>query len=226
MGATTSRRFYERIRRSGSTTRSTFEFSFERFSSVSSPSTIESILNAGGFAESDRASQTLELKFPSEAKYTQPDVLIESDSSRIFIEVKVDSKVRLEQVQKYVLLHAEMNIQSKKRPYLMFLTKHQFPEWWSPAKDRDFSADVDSFVRGRLAGAQGFDFLKRAPNEATLKEYEEVRRSIKFGAHTWNSFGNHLTALSAGLAENPDRVVEFRVVDDFVSELRQRGFVD
>jgi hypothetical protein len=33
-------------------------------------------------------------------------------------------------------------------------------------------------------------------------------------------------SISAGLATNPDREVEVRVVDDFNSELRQRGFVD
>jgi hypothetical protein len=49
------------------------------------------------------------LKFPSETKFTQPDVLIESDGARVFIEVKVDAKVKLEQVQKYALLHATMN---------------------------------------------------------------------------------------------------------------------
>jgi hypothetical protein len=56
---------------------------------------------------------------------------------------------------------------------------------------------------GRLAEAQGFDFLKRIPDDAILKEYEEVKRSIKFGAHTWNSFGSHLKVLSADLVKNP-----------------------
>jgi hypothetical protein len=69
-------------------------------------------------------------------------------------------------------------------------------------------------------------FFKRAPDEALLKEYEEVKRSIKFGAHTWNSFGNHLKVLSAGLVKNPDREIEVSVIDDFLSELRQRSFVD
>jgi hypothetical protein len=108
----------------------------------------------------------------------------------------------------------------------MFLTKHQFPEWWSPSKDRRSSTDVHSFLTERLAKAQGFDFLKRDPEEAILKEYSEVIRSIKFGAHTWKSFGNHLKVLSAALAENPDREIEVRVFDDFLSELGQRDFVD
>jgi hypothetical protein len=67
--------------------------------------------------------------------------------------------------------------------------------------------------------------LRQIPDEPILREYEEVRRNIKFGAHTWSSFGRHLQALSAGLAKNSDREVEVRVIDDFVSELRQRGFV-
>jgi len=178
------------------------------------------------FLESELASQTFELKFPSETKFTQPDVRIESDEVRVFIEVKVDSTVKLEQVQKYVLLHATMNIQEKKRPYLMFLTKYPFPEWWSPSKDRASSTDVHSFLTEGLAKVQGFDFLKRDPEEAVLKEYGEVIRSIKFGAHTWRSLGNHLKVLSVALAENPDREIEVRVFDDFLSELWQRRFVD
>ncbi|MFZ2157047.1 MAG: hypothetical protein WAV72_13130 [Bradyrhizobium sp.] len=201
-------------------------FLLNAFLRFSSSATIASLLTECGFSDSELAARTLELKFPSETKFTQPDVLIESDKVRVFIEVKVDSKVKLEQVQKYALLHATMNIQKKKRPYLMFLTKYPFPEWWSPSKDRSSSADVRSFLGERLADAQGFDFLKRVPEEAIIKEYEEVRRSIKFGAHTWNSFGNHLKVLSADLVKNPDREVEVRVIDDFLSELRKRGFVD
>jgi hypothetical protein len=119
-----------------------------------------------------------------------------------------------------------MNIRERKRPYLMFLTKYQFPEWWSPSKDRVSSTDVHSFLVERLAKAQGFDFFKQDPDETILKAYDEVIRSIKFGAHTWSSLGNHLKVLSAAVAKNPDREVEFRVFDDFLSELRQRGFVD
>jgi hypothetical protein len=200
-------------------------FLLNAFLRFSSSTTIESLLNEGGFVGSELAPRTLELKFPSETKFTQPDVLIESDEARVFIEVKVDSTVKLEQVQKYALLHATMNIVKKKRPYLMFLTKHQFPEWWRPSKECASSTDVHSFLAGRLAEAQGFDFLKRIPDEFILREYEEVRRNIKFGAHTWSSFGHHLQALSADLAKNSEREVEVRVIDDFVSELRQRGFV-
>jgi hypothetical protein len=120
-------------------------FLLNAFLRFSSSITIESLLNEGGFVGSELAPKTLELKFPSETEFTQPDVLIESDEVRIFIEVKVDSTVKLELVQKYALLHAAMNIVKKKRPYLMFLTKHQFPKWWRPSKDRASSTNVLPF---------------------------------------------------------------------------------
>ena len=85
----------------------------------------------------------------------------------------------------------------------MFLTKDPFPEWWSPSKDRSSLADFSAFLDERLAEAPRFKFLKRTPDEATLKEYDEVRRNIQFGAHTWSSFGNHLKVRLAGLAEIP-----------------------
>ncbi len=185
-------------------------FLLNAFLRFSSSATIESILTKCGFSSARFGSSTLELKFPSETKFTQPDVLIESDEARIFIEVKVDSKVKLEQIQKYALLHATMNIQRRR---------------WSPSKDRSLSADVHSFLHDRLAETHGFEFLKRLPDEAILKEYEEVERSITFGAYTWNSFGDHLKVLSAGLVKSPDREIEVRVIDDFLSDLRRRGFV-
>jgi len=51
-------------------------------------------------------------------------------------------------------------------------------------------------------------------------------KSIKFGADTWNSFGSHVKVLSAGLVKNPDREIEVRVIDDLLSDIRRRGFVD
>jgi hypothetical protein len=174
----------------------------------------------------ENVSQNFKLKVPSETKFCQPDVLIESDASRVFIEAKIDSIVKLEQVQKYALLHATLNREQRKRPYLMLLTKIPFPRWWSPSKDRVFATEAHSFLKERLDKAQGLGFLKQPPDKTVIDEFEEVRRNIRFGADTWNSLGGHLGMLSAGLAETSDSEIEARVIDDFISELYRRGLVD
>jgi hypothetical protein len=198
-------------------------FLLNAFLRFSSSATIAAILTECGFNGSELAPEKLALKFPSETKFVQPDVVIESDLARIFVEVKIDAKVKLEQVQKYVLLHATMNRKEKKRPYLMFLTKRPFPEWWSPSKDGKSSRDVHSFLSDRLAGSQDIDFLKQPPSEAVREQFGDVKRSIKFGAQTWKSVGDRLRSLLVSLRMNPDREIEARVIDDFLSELRHRG---
>lgn len=47
--------------------------------------------------------------FPLDVGYTQPDVSLLSDRHRIFLELKWNAHVTLEQVQKYLLLHADLD---------------------------------------------------------------------------------------------------------------------
>ncbi|MGV8041962.1 MAG: hypothetical protein AB2L07_18515 [Thermoanaerobaculaceae bacterium] len=49
---------------------------------------------------------------PRDKAFAQPDLHLESASERVLIEVKVDARLDLEQVQKYLLLHAKMDAQA------------------------------------------------------------------------------------------------------------------
>ena len=75
------------------------------------------------------AVANLELKFPWEAKSVQPDVRLESNNVRIFIEVKVDAAIKIDQVRKYLLLHRKMDERfGKKEPYVFFFNKAGLPK--------------------------------------------------------------------------------------------------
>jgi hypothetical protein len=105
-----------------------------------------------------------------------------------------------------------------------------YVSWLNQLDDVIFGHGI-SLLRWRSGGVKHPHDMPpfRFPTSPTFGDssaYDEVIRSIKFGAHTWSSLGNHLKVLSAAVAKNPDREVEFRVFDDFLSELRQRGFVD
>jgi hypothetical protein len=55
------------------------------------------------------------LQLPVNVGFTQPDVCLESEPTRVFIELKLNSTIDVQQVQKYLLLHAEYH-DEKERP--------------------------------------------------------------------------------------------------------------
>jgi hypothetical protein len=74
----------------------------------------------------DPGLASLVLKTPQGWKFIQPDVHLESDVSRVFIELKVDARLTLSQLNKYALLHRTLDEQGgAKRSYILLLVKRQ-----------------------------------------------------------------------------------------------------
>lgn len=152
----------------------------------------------------------LELMFPWETKATQPDVRLEGTHSRIFIEVKVDASIKLDQVRKYTNLHREMDERfGSKDHYLLFLTKRNFEDVWRPRLTVGDFKDVHSFVGSQLSAKAG-------PNESALS-------SVRCSSATWATFANQMEALLASLSA--DRIVERRIGSDFLIDLHARGLI-
>lgn len=162
-----------------------------------------------------------ELRFPVEAAFTQPDVLIESDDVRIFIEVKVDSRTDLQQIQKYLLLHALMDVRQRKRPVLLLLTKNKFPKCWSPPQERS-DLEIQTFLSAILSESGEPEFRGSSHPEDVLKAYHDVRSRIAFGERSWSEFGGYLKQRSSDLRRLSRSEVEVRVIEDFVVDLEQR----
>jgi hypothetical protein len=142
------------------------------------------------------------LEYPWSPPFTQPDVRIESPSGRVFIEIKVDEKIKLKQVQRYLLLHALMDIlYSAKRPYLFFLGKKEFKKCWRPSNDASDYGDVQSFLQRQTAGQVPEALARRLPKEkakAAREQHQIVKREVVYGTATWNAVGDCLAKLRPG----------------------------
>ena len=208
--------FYERIRRQ----EVPLNFLFQLLLRWSSSETISQIL--APFEVRDLAAESgLRLKFPTDFNFTQPDVWIESDHVRVFIEVKVGAKATtgVAQVQKYLFLHAHLDdIQHrKKRPYLLFLTEGS---WRSPLK-APLAEDIQGFLAAATTNATLPKRLVKRAGKLPGK-YEGVTRDVEYGAATWNSVGETLNGIGSQWIATGSHDVELRIVDDFLEDLKQR----
>jgi hypothetical protein len=150
----------------------------------------------------------LAVMFPWETNKTQPDIRLEGSQSRIFIEVKVRAPVELSQVRKYAQLHQDMDAKfGHKDHYLLFLTQRPFDQCWKPRSAVVDFKDAHSFVERQLAEQTGLD----------------QTTSVKCSAVTWASFGRRLQEVSSSL--DSDRIVERRIIGDFLDDLQARALL-
>jgi hypothetical protein len=145
--------------------------------------------------DNDTHFARLSVRMPPDTVYTQPDVCLESNTARVFIEVKVGKNtLNLEQVQKYLLLHADQDMQhGVRRPYLLFLTNTGLPNCWKPSAQA--TGEVHKFL------------------------HKAITKEVIYGATTWQSIGQCLVDVYRHSSDPRD---EYPMPFDFVSELRRR----
>lgn len=186
----------------------------------SSPRVIHTLLRDFGFYGSYDAA--FHLATPRCPSYIQPDVCLESDTVRVFIELKVDHKLNLEQVQKYLLLHSELDIEtSEKQPYLFFVTAEEFAKTWKPA--REATNDVQQFLVQKTAGAILSKLERRVRDPKVLIRFGDVKQIVRYGATTWNCLGECLAGICNDFDKGDIGRSDIRMISDFVQELQQRG---
>lgn len=212
-------RFYEGIRKQ----EVPLNYLFCLFLRLSQSGTIREILRRFELDAEHPDFADVQLEYPSDQGYTQPDIRLESAKARIYIEVKVDSKVDLAQVQKYLYLHAEMNMRDAhpKKPYLLFLTRDEFPKCWD-LKDRDAEAnDIVTFISERIKDdTLPKTFPSKFKNsQNTIAAYKSVLENIRYGATTWQSIGNCLKKCQAKIGKHQ---IDFRIHEDFLADLNRR----
>jgi hypothetical protein len=155
---------------------------------------------------------SLALKTPAEFKYrdihlkTQPDVHLESDTARVFIEVKVGAQLTLQQVQKYVRLHAKLDeLGGAKRAYVLFLVK---PDVLAlPDIKQSFThADTGEALTALLGLEAG---------------------GITFGSTNWAAFAGKLAIEMERRCAEPGESAEMLAVlmGDFLADLRARDLL-
>jgi hypothetical protein len=194
-------------------------FFFMLFLRWSSPEAIRTLLEPFGVNREAEIGH-LRLEPLIDTEYAQPDVRVESESARIYIEIKrKGGKIDLQQVQKYLLLHAEMDERfGEKEPFLFFLTPNEFARHWSPRIQ--VSSNVPAFLEASLQAPLGK--LEQRVTPKVLDRYESVRAAVRYGAATWKSISGCLVSVREQykLAGRSD--AELSIISDFVAELERR----
>ncbi len=199
-------------------------FLFLRLLRWSPPETIRMLVNQFGLNDDSELGDLL-LAFSQDTAYTQPDVRIESETARVFIELKVDSKIKLEQVHKYLLLHAELDIASGgEQPYLFVLTRSGFAKHWAPRGEA--TNDIQAFLYSKTINSPLREQLaKRIRDPRLLARYELVKRDVRYGAATWKSVGQCLASICEQCKQAGGRDTDVRIISDFVGDLERRGLM-
>jgi hypothetical protein len=164
-------------------------------------------------------------RFPIEIDQCQPDVRLESDSHRVFIECKVDASSDTVQMVKYLALSAFLDDkESPKRPWILYLSAGSLAAHWEPASER---------VLLQTGGADALRALLRAADMSVLgsgKQIRALRDSIDplrtaavLGHSTWTQFCEALQRCAT--IENPSDLERplCRIANDFIIDLVRRG---
>lgn len=209
--------FYERIRRQ----EVPLNLLLALVLAWASSDTIRAILKTFELDASLPADEHLGLCHPVDAGYTQPDIWLQSHSARVFVELKWSATITLEQVQKYLCLHADLDTKfGPRRPLLLFLTRDRFTDCWRPRRSRH-TGPSGLFVRDATATTSLPPKLVGRLSQAALDRYEEVKATVTYGFATWSGLHAALVRVIACLRE-ADRHIEAAMIEGFQVDLARR----
>ncbi len=168
----------------------------------------------------------LQLLYGEDQEYTQPDVLLESKTERVLLEIKIGTHLDIEQVKKYCLLHAAMGSSSGcKVPYLLLLAPHPIHEHWKPRSGQSAIADqgIEEYVRSHL-NPTTFDANMMAKASVTEPQLESVLFELRLGAATWQQLGDAIVQEEASISDKGGELAEVMatLASDFLSDLSRR----
>ena len=162
--------------------------------------------------------------------FAQPDLVLESDTTRILVELKVGAVFNIAQIYKYLFLHVLWNEQTgvRKKPYLFLLSPKELYNQWKASEKEVI------FVEGKEAD-EVLKYLRRTALPAHLnsinsstnlhKEAQLVLESLEVGFATWNTVGNLLKEESDRLngreLSDGEEIID-KLVDDLLTELKNR----
>ncbi len=156
-----------------------------------------------GVPLSDPGLASLALRTPCDYERIQPDVHLESEGARVFIEVKVNAPLTLSQIQKYIDLHSELNSRNgSKQAYILFLVKSAILTI-SDVK-RSFAHEGARPAIAGLINAEAGD--------------------ITFGSTSWSLFGQTLAQeLERRRGEETESAeILATLIGDFLADLKSR----
>jgi hypothetical protein len=165
----------------------------------------------------DPALASLSLRRPGEFKLdggtkVQPDVHLESESARIFIELKLGAKLNVKQIDKYVRLHRILDEAQgvAKRGWILLLVKND-PVWlYASANEATRLTDLPTPVT---------DLPEQLSGMANL-----TTNNVKFGATTWNDLAIGLQEYLLGRGNESTDAQEMleTLIGDFLHDLGRK----
>lgn len=129
--------------------------------------------------------------------FAQPDITLETDTSRILIETKINHKFSLDQTYKYLFLHAiwKQKTGISKKPYVLFLSKSDIYSAWA-LKERFKIFEVDKTATSVVSYIKNNPLpLKLGCIDSTLHLHEDVKQvleSLVIASTTWQAVGSFL----------------------------------
>lgn len=145
------------------------------------------------------------LKTPCELDFIQADVYLESETARVFIEVKVNARLTLSQIKKYIQLHAELDKEHNRKHYILFLSKRDTVT----LSDAKLSFNHET-ARPVLADALGPD-----------------GEGVTFGSATWTAFAQNILHELDNRRDETGEAAEMLdvLIGDFLSDLSTRKLI-
>lgn len=161
--------------------------------------------------------------------FAQPDITLETETSRIFIETKINHKFSLDQSYKYLFLHAIWRQKTgiSKKPYVLLLSKSDIYSAWAP-KERSEIFEVDKTATSVVSYIKNNPLpLKLGCINYTLHLHEDVKQileSLVIASTTWQSVGSFLQKEIENTSQvcNENQEVINKLILDLLTELKNR----
>lgn len=164
-------------------------------------------------------------------EFTQPDVILESESSRYLIELKLKSaQLSLKQIYKYLFLHGlwQNKTNSRKTPYLLLITENNLAKQWI-SQERNVIFTGQEELTDLYKYIINHDLPKQFGKDGLMihlhDEVKQVMNQLRLGWITWQSLGNllhqELEALNKTNLNEGEEVIK-RLINGFLNELSYR----
>ncbi len=169
---------------------------------------------------------------PETGHFAQPDIALETNTSRIFIETKIKADFTLPQTYKYIFLHAwwsQITGIYNKQPFIFFLSPNDIHKQWV-AKERNKIFVKDNSVTSIV------EYLNENPlplklgnlysTEFLHKDTREILNIQQLGSTTWQNIGDYLNDEFENIKQqihDDSQEVITKIIYDFLSELKNRN---
>ena len=167
---------------------------------------------------------------PEMGNFVQPDIALETENTRIFIETKVKHSFTLKQIYKYIFLHAWLNQRTRiyKQPFILLLSPKNIDiQWDNSDKNEIFREDksIDSLLIYLNKQNLPMKLGNLVSTEFLHEDASKVLETLILGSTTWHTIGDYLNQELNSISQknaNDNQEVIYKLIADLLSELKNR----